>query len=130
MPLYCHLYIIHSSKFLTCLSRYFAHGTATDFMYDIVGVPMAFTFEVCLLNFFLFFLLDFSVSLRLLVLTSRYMEMEQPHQEIASKCSIPSTLPPTMYAFTPFLPSVSYSFTLKFFYFYFFIINVFNLLLR
>ncbi|KAG5047943.1 hypothetical protein JHK85_009046 [Glycine max] len=24
---------------------YFAHGTATDFMYDIVGVPMAFTFE-------------------------------------------------------------------------------------
>ncbi|KAH1109349.1 hypothetical protein GLYMA_04G017900v4 [Glycine max] len=25
---------------------YFAHGTATDFMYDIVGVPMAFTFEI------------------------------------------------------------------------------------
>lgn len=94
MPLYCHLYIIHSS---TCLSRYFAHGTATDFMYDIVGVPMAFTFEVCLLNFFLFFLLDFSVSLRLLVLTSRYMVMEQPHQEIVSKCSIPPTLLPTMY---------------------------------
>jgi len=97
MPLYCHLYIIHSSKFLTCLSRYFAHGTATDFMYDIVGVPMAFTFEVCLLNFFLFFLLDFSVSLRLLVLTSRYMVMELPHREIVSKCSIPPTLLPTMY---------------------------------
>lgn len=27
--------------------RYLAHGTATDFMYDIVKVPMAFTFEVC-----------------------------------------------------------------------------------
>ncbi|XP_014498659.1 carboxypeptidase A6 [Vigna radiata var. radiata] len=25
---------------------YFAHGTATDFMYDVVGVPMAFTFEI------------------------------------------------------------------------------------
>ncbi|KAL2346183.1 hypothetical protein Fmac_000183 [Flemingia macrophylla] len=25
---------------------YFAHGTATDFMYDIVGAPMAFTFEI------------------------------------------------------------------------------------
>ncbi|XP_061372824.1 metallocarboxypeptidase A-like protein TRV_02598 isoform X2 [Gastrolobium bilobum] len=25
---------------------YFAHGTATDFMYDIVRVPMAFTFEI------------------------------------------------------------------------------------
>ncbi|XP_027354753.1 carboxypeptidase B2 [Abrus precatorius] len=25
---------------------YFAHGTATDFMYDIAGVPMAFTFEI------------------------------------------------------------------------------------
>ncbi|CAJ1973147.1 unnamed protein product [Sphenostylis stenocarpa] len=25
---------------------YFAHGTATDFMYEIVGVPMAFTFEI------------------------------------------------------------------------------------
>jgi hypothetical protein len=32
----------------TCLSRYFAHGTATDFMYDVVRVPMAFTFEVCM----------------------------------------------------------------------------------
>ncbi|PNY16779.1 carboxypeptidase a6-like protein [Trifolium pratense] len=25
---------------------YFAHGTATDFMYDVVRVPMAFTFEI------------------------------------------------------------------------------------
>ncbi|KAK6939073.1 Peptidase M14, carboxypeptidase A [Dillenia turbinata] len=25
---------------------YLAHGTATDYMYDIVGVPMAFTFEI------------------------------------------------------------------------------------
>ncbi|KAK7351803.1 hypothetical protein VNO77_11508 [Canavalia gladiata] len=25
---------------------YFAHGTATDFMYDIMAVPMAFTFEI------------------------------------------------------------------------------------
>ncbi|KAM7259660.1 hypothetical protein ACFE04_015401 [Oxalis oulophora] len=25
---------------------YFAHGTATDYMYDIVGAPMAFTFEI------------------------------------------------------------------------------------
>ncbi|KOM51719.1 hypothetical protein LR48_Vigan09g037800 [Vigna angularis] len=28
------------------LVGYFAHGTATDFMYDVVGVPMAFTFEI------------------------------------------------------------------------------------
>ncbi|XVE56273.1 hypothetical protein DITRI_Ditri03aG0225300 [Diplodiscus trichospermus] len=25
---------------------YLAHGTATDYMYDVVGVPMAFTFEI------------------------------------------------------------------------------------
>lgn len=30
----------------TCLSRYFAHGTATDFMYDVVRVPLAYTFEI------------------------------------------------------------------------------------
>ena len=47
--------VIPSSEFWTCLSRYFAHGTATDFMYDVVGVPMAFTFEVCLPNSFPFF---------------------------------------------------------------------------
>lgn len=30
-----------------CMSfRYLAHGTATDYMYDVVKVPMAFTFEV------------------------------------------------------------------------------------
>nr|GMD46726.1 mast cell carboxypeptidase A [Ipomoea batatas] len=28
---------------------YLAHGTATDYMYDIVRVPMAFTFEVCVI---------------------------------------------------------------------------------
>ena len=26
--------------------RYLAHGTSTDYMYDIVKVPLAFTFEV------------------------------------------------------------------------------------
>ena len=26
--------------------RYLAHGTVTDYMYDVVRVPMAFTFEV------------------------------------------------------------------------------------
>lgn len=26
--------------------RYLAHGTATDYMYDVAKVPMAFTFEV------------------------------------------------------------------------------------
>lgn len=32
---------------LCFIFRYLAHGTATDFMYDIAKVPMAFTFEVC-----------------------------------------------------------------------------------
>lgn len=27
--------------------RYLAHGTATDYMYDVARVPVAFTFEVC-----------------------------------------------------------------------------------
>jgi len=27
--------------------RYLAHGTATDYIYDVVKAPMAFTFEVC-----------------------------------------------------------------------------------
>jgi hypothetical protein len=27
-------------------TRYFAHGTTTDYMYDIEKVPMPFTFEV------------------------------------------------------------------------------------
>lgn len=47
MPSYCCLYVNPSSN-KTCLSRYFAHGTATDFMYDVVRVPLAFTFEVCI----------------------------------------------------------------------------------
>lgn len=33
--------------FQTSINRYLAHGTATDYMYDIARVPMAFTFEVC-----------------------------------------------------------------------------------
>lgn len=33
--------------FRTSINRYLAHGTATDYMYDIARVPMAFTFEVC-----------------------------------------------------------------------------------
>jgi hypothetical protein len=36
--------------------RYLAHGTATDYMYEIVKVPMAFTFEV---KGFVYFLLYF-----------------------------------------------------------------------
>lgn len=27
--------------------RYLAHGTATDYMFNVVRVPMSFTFEVC-----------------------------------------------------------------------------------
>jgi len=35
-------------EFELCLIiRYLAHGTATDYMYDIARVPMSFTFEVC-----------------------------------------------------------------------------------
>lgn len=37
---------VNTSSNKTCLSRYFAHGTATDFMYDVVRVPLAFTFEI------------------------------------------------------------------------------------
>lgn len=47
--------VYHLNMFITSFhkfellfnSRYLAHGTATDFMYDVVKVPMAFTFEVC-----------------------------------------------------------------------------------
>ncbi|XP_045813481.1 uncharacterized protein LOC123907293 isoform X1 [Trifolium pratense] len=35
----------HNRRF-PCFHLYFAHGTATDFMYDVVRVPMAFTFEI------------------------------------------------------------------------------------
>lgn len=34
-------------KYLWHMYRYLAHGTATDYMYDVARVPMAFTFEVC-----------------------------------------------------------------------------------
>lgn len=32
--------------FYASLTRYLAHGTTTDYMYDIAKVPMPFTFEV------------------------------------------------------------------------------------
>lgn len=32
--------------------RYLAHGTATDYIYEIAKVPMAFTFEVCEMMYF------------------------------------------------------------------------------
>lgn len=42
------LFAVRVSMYLILLNcRYLAHGTATDFMFDIVKVPMAFTFEVC-----------------------------------------------------------------------------------
>lgn len=33
--------------------RYLAHGTATDYMFDVVRVPMSFTFEVCEMQYLL-----------------------------------------------------------------------------
>lgn len=36
------------NEFINVLDfRYLAHGTATDYMFDVVRVPMSFTFEVC-----------------------------------------------------------------------------------
>lgn len=42
--------------------RYLAHGTATDYMYDVVRVPMAFTFEVCEMQTLLIKFLTASLS--------------------------------------------------------------------
>lgn len=68
--------------------RYLAHGTTTDYMYDIAKVPMPFTFEVSqsIVYNFQTSCLDNSTELTLLLF--RYMEMRKHLPMTASKCSI------------------------------------------
>ena len=81
--------------------RYLAHGTATDYMYDVVRVPMAFTFEVREMQS-LSLLLSIAALLHMMVpcllcIPCRFMEMEQRLRRTASKCLTPLTSPPSMY---------------------------------
>lgn len=81
-------------------NRYLAHGTTTDYMFDIARVPMAFTFEVFLrvLRCISFPLMTLSINV-LTVCGHRFMAMQQLPQKIALKCSILLIFQPLMYVF-------------------------------
>ena len=70
-------------------SRYLAHGTATDYIYDVVRTPMAFTFEVCMPEYIYlcYQTLSWKPVFITVTITIRYMETTRLLQEIALKCS-------------------------------------------